>query len=311
MSIKAIDENTPEWHEIRKRHVGGSEIAALFGLQSEYQMSEFTLHAVKSGRIPALDIEDGPGSRIWFGRRLEAPIAHMLADIHGWKISKGGYAVDDQTEGMGCSVDYMIDEPGDEEVALGFSGPGVLQIKNVDWLVHRRSWVAQEPPPSVLLQLQHEIACTGMQWGAVGCMIGGNETAVYRYARRPRLAETIRERVRRFWDDVRNGTWPTIDPSNSTSDAIRELFPTRETPHPIDMTGHPDFEAICQQYAIAAGNRRASEAAVRMARSELEAILQGATAAVSDGWAVNVAVIEETATRRGSRRISVTERTGK
>ncbi len=307
MTELRIPEGTPEWHAIRLRHVGGSEVAALFGVQEDYQQSLWTLHMVKSGRIPAPHVDDAPGTRIWYGKKLEPIIAEMAAQLHGWTVTKGGYCIDDTTPGMGCSLDYVITEPGPEETKLGFSGPGVLQLKNADWLAHKRGWVQDEPPFSVILQLQHEIACSGYGWGVIGCLVGGNNLPAYRYAAAPKIIEGIRDRVTRFWEDVRANRPPHVDDSESTAEAIRALYPSAVSLVPIDMTDNPDFDAICAQFLITRENRRASDKAEQGVKNELEAILQGATLAESLGWRVSVAVVEDKPGRRGSRRLNVTE----
>ncbi len=74
-----IKPDTPEWHAIRMKHIGGSEISALFGVQPEFAQSAFTLFMVKSGKIPAPPVDDSPGTRIWYGKRLEPAIGALSA----------------------------------------------------------------------------------------------------------------------------------------------------------------------------------------------------------------------------------------
>ena len=66
-----IQENTPEWDAIRLENVGGSEVAALFGVQPDFAMSAMTLHLVKARRIEPPEVDDSPGSRIWYGRKMK------------------------------------------------------------------------------------------------------------------------------------------------------------------------------------------------------------------------------------------------
>ena len=39
-----------DWHELRLRNIGGSEIAGLFDLQQPYQLSRYGLFMIKSKR---------------------------------------------------------------------------------------------------------------------------------------------------------------------------------------------------------------------------------------------------------------------
>lgn len=316
--LHRIEERTPEWYAMRLKYVGGSEISGLWGVQPEFGQSQFTLHMVKSGRIPAPDVDDSPGSRIWFGIQLEPVIARMAAGLYQWDIEKAGYYTDDTTPGMGASLDFVIKQPGPAEKELGFTGPGALQIKNTAWLNWAREWVNGEPPQWILLQLQHEIACAGFTWGAIVVMVDGNTLPVYRYAARPRIIEGIREKVTDFWTAVREGNPPQTDASSSTADALRALYPSVPTPEPLDMRGHNRFPDLAAQFIVARENKRESERRYDDAKNEMEALLEGATWAESDEFKVHVAVVKESLPRapkpgemiggrKSSRRITVSE----
>jgi len=318
MTILQIAENTPEWHAIRLKYIGGSEVAGLFGVQPEFGQSHFTLHQVKSGRIPAPPVDDAPGSRIWFGRRLEPTIAILAAELHGWQIEKGGYCIADDMPGMACSLDYVIVRAGAEEERLGFTGPGVLQIKNSNWLAHKRGWTGNEPPLWILLQLQHEIACAAYTWGAVACLVGNDELPAYRYAARPRVADAIRQKITAFWTDVQAGRAPNTDGTESTAEALRAMFPSLPDEVPVDMRGQADIEEICVGFLTAQADLAASKRNFQNAKNALEARLEGHTLAECDGFGVSVAVSRERRARvakagetipgrRAGRRITVKE----
>lgn len=245
MALIKIAEHTPEWHALRLKHVGGSEIASLFHQQANWGNSEYTLFCVKSGKIPAPPVDDSPGSRVWVGIRKEPTIAAMGAEIHGWKISKGLYAKDDTISGMGASLDYVIDEPGPEEVKLGFEGPGVLQVKNVDGQVYRESWTSDEPPFHILLQLQHEIACSGFTWGVILPEVRGSEYPAFRYSARPKMIALIRERVSAFWQRVRDNKPPLVDGTDSTAAALAAMFPLRAGDEELDLSTDNEIADIC------------------------------------------------------------------
>ena len=307
MTILRIPEDSPEWHAIRLRHIGGSEIAALFGLQEDFAQSAFTLHMVKSGRIPAPPVDDAPGTRIWYGKRKEATIAALAAELFGWDIEKGWYHSDDVTPGMGCSLDYVIKEPGREETRLGFHGPGVLQIKNVDWLEHKRKWTGGGPPFSIMLQVQQEMACSGMSWGVVACEIGGNDIRPYRFPASDKITGSIREKIAGFWQGVEDEQVPQIDGTDSTAAALYALYPSTPTPVPLDMRGNPRFAEVALELLVERAAVKAAAEREQAAKNELESLLQGATLAETDGVRVSVTVVAEQPARKGSRRIRVSE----
>ena len=308
-------------------HIGGSEIAGLFGVQPEFGKSRLRLFLEKAGLVTAEDVPDEPGSIVWFGKRKEATIAAMAAELYGWSVSKGGYAIHDRIRGMAASLDYVIAEPGPEERRRGWSGPGALQVKNTHWLNHRGEWVNDEPPLWILLQLQQEIGCAGYGWGAIAAEVGGNMILAYRYAARPQIADMEETAVAEFWRDLRaylagdESRLPTVDGSSSTARALRDLYPNVPPDMPLDLTGSNSAAVKAAAFVVAQADKKAAEERYQLAKSELEAELKGHTRAFCDEWWIKVATVEDNpgrvatpgeiiGARKGSRRLTVTGRVG-
>lgn len=283
MSMTAIIHDSPEWHDLRARHVGGSEIAALFDLKPEdtpnYLTSKFALWHIKAGNAPPLFV-DNP--RTGWGIRLEAIIAEAAAEENKWSVQKGGYVSDIQCEGLGCTLDYVIDYDPTE------SGPGALEIKNVDWLVHKRSW-NDEPPPHILLQLQHQLAATGYSWGAVCCLIGGNDLRTYRYKARAAIITDIRRRVREFWKSVDENKEPSVDGSTSASSILAALYP-EVADDAVDMRENNEWAEAAHGLYMAAEARRNANDEYDLKKNRVAKLLDGHKRGWGNGWAVNTAV---------------------
>lgn len=282
-----IKEHTPEWHAIRQQNVGGSESASLFGVQADYGMSRYTLHMVKSGKIPPPIVDQSPGSRVWFGIHKEPSIARNAALLFGWDIVKGTYVTDDTTSGMAASIDFEITEPGEAEKELGFTGPGVLQIKNVNFLVHARSWVNDEPPYHILIQLQHEIACLGYSWGVIAAEIGGDELRAYRYAIRPRTVDAIREKIADFWQSVRDNKPPLTDDTKSTAEALAALFPPVDNELPVDLSDNAEIEEVCNGFLVSAADLRGAKKAHQGWANRLRELMEGRKRAVCSNYQID------------------------
>ena len=109
MSFIDLPERSEEWHAHRRKFIGGSEIAGLFGAQPDFGDSEYTLFLLKSGKVQSK--HKGSGRAVW-GTQFEPTIAAATAQTRGWKISKGRYATDDSTPGMGASLDYEVIDAG-------------------------------------------------------------------------------------------------------------------------------------------------------------------------------------------------------
>lgn len=246
-----IPVNSPEeWHALRAKHIGASEVAALFDCQPDYAQSRYSLWQIKSGRIAPPVVE---GGRVEAGRRLESAIAHWIAFGQNWKIEQyKGYAQCDTCEGMGATPDFDILDHAD--------GPGLLEVKSIDWLEHKRKWTNNEPPMHILLQVQSQLHCTGYKWAYVGALVGGNEPVTYRVDYRPKIGAEIEKRVAAFWDSVKAGKEPPVDGTDSTAAALAAMFPEATAGESIDMDGDNEFPERWASLIQAKQDRKAAEA---------------------------------------------------
>jgi predicted phage-related endonuclease len=284
-SFPAYVTKSPEWHAIRAQHVGASEVAALFGCQANYQLSEFALYHVKSG-VEAPPVE---GERVEWGLRLEQIIAEASAAQEGWKIVKGGYAEDIECPRLGASLDHLILHPTPEEESLGFHGPGVMEVKNTDWLIHRAQWSNDEPPVNIALQLQAQIAATGYQWGAVCALVGGNHIEVYRFRRRDALIAEMRTRVRAFWERIETRQPPPVDGSEGAAHILRTLYP-EVLDLAADMRGNNRFPEVCSRFLDAAAAKKVATKKYDEVRNELADLLKSNMRAFGGGFSAIVSI---------------------
>lgn len=279
--------DSPGWHAIRARNVGSSEVAALFDLADaevpNYMMRRFALWHVKAGNAPPPEVD---AVRTSWGLRLEAVIAEAAGLECGWQITKGGYVTDPTTPGLGCTLDYVIASDPDEE------GPGALEAKNVDWLIHKRSWTDEEPPFHVLLQLQHQLASTGYTWGAIAVLIGGNDLRIYRYKARPKLISEIRRRVTEFWASIAAGNPPLPDGSDSASEVLASLYP-EIVDDAVDMGLSNEWPEAVHAFFAAGEARRAINREYEEAKNRVVVLLDGHKRGYGNGWSVTCSVTPE------------------
>jgi len=312
MSGTPRDLSNEEWHAARARHIGGSECAALFGQAPAYALSHYALWHVKAGLAPPPEVGN---ERTDWGLRLEAAIAEGAAAQESWTIRKGGYVTDPTTPGLGCTLDYWITQPGPNDT--GCAGPGLLEIKNADWLQHKRTWTDGEPPPHVLLQLQHQAACTGYTWGAVAALIGGNHLEIYRYAARPKLIAEIRRRVTAFWASIDEGRPPPVDETDGATVILKAMYPELHDEE-LDLEDNNEFPEACAHLLQWADARKLAAKEEDFAKNRIRALLGDCRRARGGGYRVSVAVTpakeprpprdgEMIAGRAEARRITVKE----
>jgi predicted phage-related endonuclease len=282
--------DSPEWHTLRARHVGGSEVSALFGVQPDYALSHFALWHVKKGTMPPPEVTI---ERAEWGIELEGSIARVAAKRYGWKIRKGGYVSDPTTPGLGCTLDYVIEEPGPEEIALGFTGPGVMEVKTADWLIHKKSWTDNEPPIFILLQHQHQMAATGYTWGVVPTLVLGNtHLETYRYKARPALIADIRAKVSDFWASIREGREPKADGSDGAALALRALYPEM-IDDVADLTGDNELPELCAAAKKMGAERLAAKKVEETIKARIMSKLGQHMKAMAEGFFINIEVTPE------------------
>jgi putative phage-type endonuclease len=152
------------WLEARKRYVTGSDIAALLG-ESKYK-TRGQLLMEKAGLA-----DEWKGSeQTDIGLDLEPAIAQIAARRWGWKLERvAQLIVDPECSFHASTPDYVVTSP---------FGHALVQIKMTTAQAQEDCKPRKNGAPSEAafangvplyhqLQLQSEMACTGLSWGAV------------------------------------------------------------------------------------------------------------------------------------------------
>ncbi len=302
---KTQGEIAAEWHAKRLRCIGGSEIATLFDKQATWAPSRYALWKVKAGLMPA---DGAVGERPKWGLRLESAIAHGAAEDNGWQLLKGSHQLDNKTDGMGATLDFII-YPTSKLRAAGFLGSGVMQVKNVDFLQHRDYWTGAEPPVYVLLQLQHELAVTSFSWGVVVALIAGNDLRIYYYKRDEELIAEIRSRVTDFWNSIRENNPPPPEGTDSDFEAVKHgaVWQKEEV---LDLTYDNEAPELCAEMVRASADKKDAETRYSKARNRLLAKMTGFKKAFVTGYKLKVSEIPPasyTVEREATVRLNVRE----
>jgi hypothetical protein len=282
--VLPIPASRDEWLAMRMRYVGASEVAALFDAQPEYALGRYALWQVKAGRMEPPQVDN---ARTRAGLALEDAIALLASEQEGWRVEPGFYATHGQ---LGATLDRVIAEPGPNDT--GMQGPGVLEMKNVDWLQHRRGWTDGEPPLHILLQLQAQLLATGFSWGAVAALVGGNEIKIYRYASRPKLHADMAARVASFWASIEAGQVPNADPSDSAWRAMVATTPSL-LPEPVELLDDDEANAWAKEWLRADAASKAEGKKRDEAKNLLIQRVGGHARAVGDGWKLTLSDVAE------------------
>jgi hypothetical protein len=253
----ALLHSESEWTDTRRRHIGSSEVAALFGLGE--RRTRFELWHQKAGNIPEPDVSES--DRVFWGTVLRPAIAQGIAERQGWRIRKGyRYIEHPSVRGMGASLDF--------EIYGHPRGAAPLGIKNVDWMI-AKDWPEGLPPLRFELQVQHQLACLpGHPWAALGVLVGGNSSRVFEYDRDPAAIARIEREVAAFWRSIEENQPPKPDFERDLP-TLEALYDTPRPGSVLDLRGNHRLEAICAEYesarvdeAVAQGRKRAAKAAI-------------------------------------------------
>lgn len=247
-----------EWHALRDAHIGGSDVAALFNLWRDADGVERVRHLFeavpedslclgslspyktgyrlwmeKAGRLAPDDLSEV--ERVLAGQFMEPAIAAWAnRRWPDWKLLKSRvYHVHPDVPGFGASLDYFIQK-----------GAQPVDIKNVDGLQFKRKWLLDSDtgeivdfPMAIVLQIQHQIACTGAERGWVLACVGGNELRRGSMPRHQPTIDKIETAVRAFWAAVAAG----IEPMDADFGTVKEVYffgDAKDTDNPpVDWTG--------------------------------------------------------------------------
>lgn len=239
-------EKISDWLKARRAlGIGSTDAPAILGL-SRFK-SPFQLYHEK--RKTVAELEPRYVEMAEWGRDLEDVIARRYSINTSREVVKTGNAPfviqqHDDLEWMIASVDrYAIvseapptdpdDEDDEDEDTKGVEKPlapigirVVLELKNAHFVMKDKWGDLGEPPLEYLVQLQHQLAVTGMPWGSLAALVGGTE---FKWADVQRNDEFIKQLIdleEQFMRDVAAGNEPEPDGSESTKRMLKALYPT-------------------------------------------------------------------------------------
>lgn len=280
-----------EWLAMREQDVTSTEAAALFAA-SPY-LTEYSLHHIKTGRL-AKEFEEN--ERMRWGNRLEAAIARGIAEDYGLIIEPFKVYMRIPELRMGSSFDYKVvglveGFTGPETAREMFRrhGPGILEVKNVDGLAFRRSWIEDgetiEAPPHIEFQVQHQMEVADLGWAMIAPLVGGNTPKPVIRERDIEVGALIREKIAAFWARIAAGVEPVPDFVRD-ADTIGKLYVENDGSE-IDLSDNPRVAELCRAYKDAAADEKAAAERKKAARAELLTIIEAAKVARADGFKVS------------------------
>jgi len=315
-----------EWLQLRHRYVSSTESCALKGL-SPYLTAFELFHAKKLDAVTELEMSE----RMEWGLRMEEAIARAIADEYAVKVRKLNAYVSRDGTGMGSSFDYEIvgikeDVTPQDTCLQGMYrdlGPGILEIKNVDWMVFKRSWTNDgdglEAPGHIELQVQHQLHVIERSWAAIGVLVGGNSLKLLVRERDPEVGQILEDATKAFWKDVKANRVPPIQlPQDATMIARLYAFATPDKV--LDAQGDsPEAQQVtelCKEYADAGLLKAGAEERQKSAKAKLLQLIGDAERVIAgENFTISAGVVAEAEipayTRKAYRNFRITQKKGK
>jgi putative phage-type endonuclease len=264
-AVLALPAGAPEadWHATRATGIGGSDIAAICGLNP--YTSPLEIWFTKVGQpVPRAD-NPTLNEAALMGHILEPIVALRFTSLTDLPI------IDNPGTLRRPDIPWALVNL--DRATFQDGRPGVVECKTRssyalnDWL--------DEPPVDVQVQVQWQLMVTGWAYGYVACLIGGQRTIVHRIDRDQQLIDDLLAIGAEFWEQVETRTQPPIDGSVATGQLLDRLH--ANAVDEVVVADATEVEGWLRQRATAKEQIAAAEIAVTDAENHLKAIAGDAT----------------------------------
>jgi putative phage-type endonuclease len=266
---------TESWLKIRKKGIGGSEIAALFG-KSSYA-SPLSIYMDKlSDEVQELDNEF-----IEWGKTLEPIIREKFpvkfkkntgVDVRAEEYPFMMQSIENPY--MLANIDGLVELQQDykfsllvgdsewEEYFIPAGLVGGLEIKTGSGFT-AKNWKENSLPDNYFLQTQHYMAVTGLPYFFVVALI--DKTLLWRYVPRDEeIIAIIKARVNQFWtENILAKNPPAPIGSDVDTSVLKSLYPQELRDKSLDLSHMADKRLRYKEIAEEMGNLETEKDAIR------------------------------------------------
>lgn len=253
-----FDDGSAQWHAARQSGLGGSDMAAVCGLD-QYK-SPLEVWYDKTGQPAPRRDDPVLDEAALMGHLLEPIVAQRFTALTGLECWEGpGTLQSTLHPWMIANLDRFTIEDGE---------PGVVEAKT------RSSYALAEwlegVPTGPLIQVQHYLAVTGWRFGYAAALIGGQRTIVHRIERDDDLIADLVKIGADFMEYVNSRTTPPVDGSVATGLLLDRLYTDLDR-EPI-LADAAEVEKWLRIRATAKEQSAAADIALTEAENHLKAL---------------------------------------
>lgn len=224
--------NHDEWKALRGEYIGGSDAAAVVGL-NPYR-SQFSLWAEKTGKVPGF--EGNLATEV--GTYLEEFVAQKFSEVTGKKVRRANQSF------LNSDYPWAIANI-DREIVGEDAG---LEIKTTSEL-NLRKFKGGEYPAQYYCQAVHYMAVTRKKRWYLAVLIGNREFKWFVIDRDEDEIKALMEAEEMFWEMVVKNIPPMPDGTSSSTATLSSLYPESDDTE-CSLYGYEDDAAryleVCQ-----------------------------------------------------------------
>lgn len=219
--------NHDEWKELRSHYIGGSDAAAVVGLNA--YASPYSLWAEKTGKVPGF----AGNLATEVGAFLEEFVAQKFAQETGKKVRRVNQSF--------FNSDYPFAIANIDREIIGEDAG--LEIKTTDTL-NLKKFKGGEYPANYYVQCVHYMAITGKKRWYLAVLIGNKEFKWFTIERDEAEIAALMTAEADFWELVKTDTPPAVDGTQATSEALKTIYAESDDSI-VDLTA---FSTNIRQY---------------------------------------------------------------
>ena len=227
--VSTVKMSHEEWLERRKNTIGGSDAAAVVGLNNF--SSPYSLWAEKTGKVPGF----GGNLATEVGTFMEEFVAKKFEQEAGKKVRRCNNII--------YNPDYPFAHVNIDRDVVGEDAG--LECKTTDSL-NLKKYKNGEYPSHYYVQCVHSMAVTGCKRWYLAVLIGNKEFKWFTIERDEDEINALMEAEKKFWRYVETDTAPPADGSEATTEAIKGVYPEGGSGS-INLFG---FEHDMKQYML-------------------------------------------------------------
>lgn len=201
-------DNREEWKALRSQYIGGSDSAAVVGLNPF--KSAYSLWAEKTGKIPPF--EGNLTTEV--GAYLEEFVAKLFERETGKKVRRNNRSmINDKYPWAIANIDREV--VGED---------AVLEIKTTSEM-NLKKFKNGDYPANYYVQLMHYLAVTEKEKGYLAVLIGNRDFRWFEIERDEDEINALMHAEELLYKCIKEDSAPPTDGTESTSEAISTLYP--------------------------------------------------------------------------------------